>query len=79
MIHIGNRYALDWVLLRIRSMEAMGGLTKMGSWTLSEETLADILVLNRMEAFGEQQATPSRPNHRVQGRENGRSESAANR
>ena len=51
VIHIGNQYALNWILRRIRSMESMGGLTKTGSWTLSEGTLADILVLNRMGAF----------------------------
>lgn len=51
VIHIGNRYALKWILQRIRSMKEMGRLQKWGSWTLSEETLADIMVLERMDAF----------------------------
>lgn len=58
-IQIGNTHAIEWVIRRLRSMQAMGGLTKSGSWTLSEEMLADIMVLDQMGAF--HASTPRRP------------------
>ena len=48
-IDIGNRFAMNWIIERINWMqEQKMNLTKHGSWFLSEEWLADILVLTRM-------------------------------
>ena len=48
-INIGNRYAIGWILDRINWMQGQHmRLAKEGSWHLSEEWLADILVLNRL-------------------------------
>ena len=57
-MEIGNGYALKWIIDRIRWMDENHdrGLTKLGSWTLSEDTLADFLVLHRYGAF--KQAEP---------------------
>jgi hypothetical protein len=47
-IDIGVRYALNWILERIDWMEEKKmHLTKDGSWYLSDEFLADIIVLRR--------------------------------
>jgi hypothetical protein len=49
IIDIGNSYTLSWILDRIDWMNNQGiKLTKEGSWYLSEEWLADILVLHRL-------------------------------
>ncbi len=51
-IDIGNRFAMNWIIERINWMEKQNiKLTKSGSWYLSEEWLADILVLTRMGLF----------------------------
>jgi len=46
-IEISVGHALKWIFWRIDSMNGMG-LTKPGSWTWSEEFLADLLVLRRL-------------------------------
>lgn len=51
-MRIGMIYALDWIASRITWMnENNGRLTKTGSWTLSEDALADLLVLHRYGSF----------------------------
>ncbi len=48
VVTVDIRYALRWILDRIRSMnDGPPPLTKDGSWTWSEESLSDILVLFR--------------------------------
>jgi hypothetical protein len=47
-LRISLPYAIDWILERFDSMDDQGlHLTKEGSWTWSEEFLADLLVLRK--------------------------------
>jgi hypothetical protein len=54
-MEIGNIYALRWIIdERIRWMDQnCRSLTKSGSWTWSEDALADFLILQRYGAFGQ--------------------------
>ncbi len=46
VIEVPVPYAFNWIIQRIESMkDNTGSLTKMGSWTWSDEFLADVLVL----------------------------------
>jgi hypothetical protein len=54
VIHLSLGYAVSWILWRVRWMEhEHPGLTKSGSWTWSEEFLADLLVLWRLKFKGQ--------------------------
>lgn len=45
-IEVSVPYAFNWIITRIESMkDNTGRLTKTGSWTWSDEFLADVLVL----------------------------------
>ena len=51
-LEASNRYALEWIIERIRWMDKHHrGLTKSGSWPWSEDSLAELLVLYRYGAF----------------------------
>lgn len=48
LICIGIRRALQWIIERIEQMEqSLQGITKTGSWYLSDDHLSDVLVLWR--------------------------------
>jgi hypothetical protein len=48
VIQVPVEYAFNWIITRIESMkDNTGSLTKMGSWTWSDEFLADVLVLTK--------------------------------
>jgi hypothetical protein len=51
-VEIGNMYALDWIIDRIEWIENHHEpLKKTGSWTWSEDALADLLVLHQYGAL----------------------------
>jgi|CZKV01.1.fsa_nt_gi hypothetical protein len=50
-LRIDLKHSFDWIQERINWMEARKDhLSKMGSWTLSEEFLSDLLSLRRIDA-----------------------------
>lgn len=56
-LHVGTRYALEWVFKRASWMNAhLKSWSKTGSWNLSEDALSEILVLG--ESLGRIDLTP---------------------